>query len=726
MVRTLLIFCFFTSGLILAQDENLSVIKGWLKYSDRENALYRHITDQGLDYLNKRAAGVDRLATKEGWLKRQVLVHKVLMDIVGPFPEKTPLNAQVVAVIKKTGFRMEKIIFESQPKFYVTACLYLPEGIVKKRPAIIYCSGHSNEGFRNLPYQHIILNLVKKGFIVFAFDPVGQGERLQYYEPEFGESRIGFPTLEHSYPGAQCFLIGSSQARHMIWDGIRAVDYLLTREEVDGKRLGITGRSGGGTQSAYIAAFDDRILATAPECYITSFKRLIESIGPQDAEQNFYHGWAKGIDHADLLEVRAPKPALLITTTRDFFSIQGARETTKEIKTAYRAFGKEEYIMQVEDDAEHAPTKKNLEATYAFFQKHLNLPGKNEDEEVAYLTSEELRVTTTGQVSTSLGGETVFSLNLIEAQKSLEKLEHARQNLNLHLSNIKTNAAKMSGYLEPVKNNPAVFTGRYQRNGYSIEKYFLPGEGDYVIPFLLFVPDKKGIHPVVVYLNPKGKSAEANTGQEIEWFVNKGCIVLAPDLPGYGEMGPGIFTGDAYNFKPGKAYYNIWFASIQIARSLTGIHAGDLVRLINYSKSLEKADPSRIFAIAKGELCPVLLHAANFDPTISKIGLVEPLVSYRTILVNQYYQPVFIPPSVAGALEFYDLPDLCASLAPRPLLMVNVLNHIGKPAQKELLSKEYNFVRGYYKSLGAEKKFRIYMQEPYNVMDDIFTEWLSN
>jgi hypothetical protein len=127
----------------------------------------------------------------------------------------------------------------------------------------------------------------------------------------------------------------------MAWDGIRAVDYLLTRPEVDPDRIGITGRSGGGTQSAYIAALDDRIIAAAPENFITSFTRLFQSIGPQDAEQNLFGVIKRGIDHADLISVRAPKPLLMITTTRDFFSIQGSRETAKEVTAIYKAYGKE-------------------------------------------------------------------------------------------------------------------------------------------------------------------------------------------------------------------------------------------------------------------------------------------------------------------------------------------------------------------------------------------------
>src|SRR5690554_4965036 len=188
---------------------------------------------------------------------------------------------------------IEKLYFESRPGYYVTAIFCYPENRTEPLPAILFCSGHAAEGFRSTTYQTMIFNYAKKGFAVLAFDPIGQGERIRYLD-ESGKPRLG-STIEHSYPGSQSFLAGISPANFFIWDGIRAVDYLMTREEVDPQRIGITGRSGGGTQTAYIAAMDERIHAAAPECYITTFDKLLKSKGPQDAEQKLKHGIAKGI-----------------------------------------------------------------------------------------------------------------------------------------------------------------------------------------------------------------------------------------------------------------------------------------------------------------------------------------------------------------------------------------------------------------------------------------------
>lgn len=711
----LMIICLLFSGIqaAMAQEDSLLVIssenrnKRWIRYSDSANALYHHISGQAFTHLEKRSGEVAKIRTIEQWRDRQAEVRKTFADIIGPFPEKAPLNVKITGVLHKDGYRVEKTIYESRPGYYVTSALFVPDGLKGKAPAILFCIGHSAAAFRRPLYQHVALNLVKKGFVVLAIDPIGQGERLQYYDPEEGASLIGGSTLEHSYPAAQCFISGKSIAENFIWDGIRGIDYLLSREEVDPDRIGCHGLSGGGTQSSYIAAFDDRVKAVAPAGFITSLQRLLESIGPQDGEQNMYQDIFRGIDHADLLAVRAPKPALMVTTTGDFFSIQGSRETFEELKRVYAAYGKEDNIGMVEDDYGHGYTRKNREAIYAFFQKHLNLPGNPIDEEVEYLTPEELTITDTGQISTSLGGETAFSINASESLELIENLEDSRRNLAEHLPVVKNAAQRLSGYQKPGNDCEALFTGRLHRDGYTIEKYFMQGEGDYVIPFVMMFPESKGPHPAVLYLHPDGKSADADPGGRMEWLVRKGYAVLAPDLIGTGEMGPGIYQGDAYNFKVGKANYNLWFAALRIGRSIAGIRAGDTVRLINFLKSRENVDSGKISAVALGSMCPVLLHAAVFEQTLGRITLIEPLVSYRSLVMNRYYRPDFMINAVAGALTAYDLPDLAACLAPRELVMVNITDQNGDQAPSGVVEEDMDIVRSAFSRAGKQNNFRI-------------------
>lgn len=720
LILLLLIFPFIEGK---AQDQKeLNVIKGnWFQFTDAQNSLYHYLANQSYELLSKRKELVSKNQSLSDWQNRQAIIRETLNEIVGPFPNKTPLNVKVSKVINKDGYKVEQTIFESQPGFYVTSSLFIPSGLKKgsKAPAIIYCSGHSEDGYRNPVYQHVILNLVKKGFIVFAFDPVGQGERFEYIDPETGKSKVGDPSREHSYPGAQAFIIGNSQARHMIWDGIRAVDYLVSRKEVDPNRIGITGRSGGGTQSSYIAAFDDRIQAVAPENYITNFTRLFESVGPQDAEQNFPSAILKGIDHPDLLTIRAPKPTLMITTTNDYFSIQGARETAEEVAKVYRAYGKEAQFSMVEDDAPHASTKKNREAMYAFFQKELANPGNSNDEETVPLAASEIQVTATGQVSSSLGGETIYSLNRKEAEKLGKELQFARKNTNSHFSNAVASAKKLSGYQEPAEVDQPVFTGRIQRDGYTVEKYFIRGEGNYVIPYLLFKPTQSN-KKVLLYLNPTGKNEDAMVGGEIEWFAKQGFTVLAPDLIGMGEMGPGEFEGDAYF---GNTSYNTWFASILVGRSILGIQVGDVIKLVHLINKQENT--KEFYGLAKKQTAPILLHAAAIDPLFKRVALIEPYSSYRSIVMNSFYEPSFIHSTVAGSLKEYDLPDLSSSLAPNKLLMIGTTDGLGQTGNLDDINKDLSIVKEVYQKQNAKDKLNILPFESIQKSRGSLLEWLK-
>ncbi|MDO9340328.1 MAG: acetylxylan esterase [Bacteroidales bacterium] len=721
IIFTLSLAIFLTNDRVKGQNEIDVIRNNWLEYSDASNSLYHYLTGQAYVLLEQRARKIAELHSLDSWQQRQKYIRETIMDIVGPFPEKTPLNAKTLRIIDKDSYRIEHIVYESQPGFYVTSSMYIPARLKRssKLPAVIYCSGHSIEGYRSAVYQHVILNLVNKGFIVFAFDPVGQGERLEYYDKKAGKSLIGGPTKEHSYPGAQAFITGSSQARYMIWDGIRAVDYLLTRREADPAKIGITGRSGGGTQSAYIAAIDDRIYAAAPENYITSYTRLLQTIGPQDAEQNMFNLIQRGLDHPDFLIIRAPKPTLMITTTNDMFSIQGAIETEKDVSGIYKAYGKEENFSRVEDDAAHASTVKNREAMYAFFQKHLNNPGNPCDEETQPLAIEELQVTKTGQVSTSMSGETVFSLNRRVAENLTNQLNTSRDDPDVYLPEVISSAKKLSGYQEPAEISDPVFAGRIQRDNYVIEKYFIKGAGDYIIPYLLFKPEKPD-NRAMIYLHPSGKSAEALKGDEIEWFVGNGFTVLAPDLVGTGEMGPGILRGDAY-FE--GASHNLWYASMLIGRSITGIQAGDVVRLTRLLKKYNEA--TEIFGFARKEMAPVLLHAAAFTSELTSIVLFEPYSSYLSIVMNRYYNPVFINSTVPAALTAYDLPDLAASLAPRKLFMADVTDGFDNTTDTLNINKDIAIVKAAYQYRQANGQLNIVTGESIEKIYVLLKEWLN-
>ena len=426
----------------------------------------------------------------------------------------------------------------------------------------------------------------------------------------------------------------------------------------------MTGRSGGGTQTAYAAAVDDRILAAAPECFITSMEYVLKTIGPQDAEQNLSRMLVAGLDHADLLTVRAPKPTLMLTTTRDFFSIQGARETFSEVKMAYEELSAKAAIGMVEDDEGHASTKKNREAMYAFFQKNLDLPGDPTDLEVETFQEEALWVTKTGQVASSLQGETLFSLNKTQVEALATKLQRQRKQAS-HLAEIRNKIQTQSGIVLPEDSGKLLFSGRYVMEEYVLEKYLLAGTGDYMLPGALYIPTDNKKDQLVLFLAGNGLPERPDT--LLHALLQEGYDVLRIELPGTGSLGPGYLKGDAYI---DGVSLNQWFAGILVGESVVGLRASDILQWVAAMKHHE-GGYQQISAVSIGPLGSELLHAAVASEAINQVFLWQPMLSYTAVASNKAYSTSWIYSTVAGALATYDLPDLMAALAPRKLWILN-------------------------------------------------------
>lgn len=700
--RVFITYLLLWSTVTLQAQDDVALFDFWTYESDVENSLYKTLASIALEQLEPRNEEIHQLKTKENWIERQKVVKSKLLNIIGPFPEKTPLNIQVTGIIQREDYRVEKLIYESQPGFYVTSALFIPNNITGKAPAILNPIGHSPNSFRRDVYQHKIINLVKKGFVVLAYDPIGQGERLQYYNEDLGKSK--FPTNhEHSYPGAQCYIAGYSSSKHFIWDGIRSIDVLLSRPEVDPTRLGMNGISGGGNMTAFIGAIDDRILATAPECWITNFNYLLKSEAPQDSEQNLVKLIYNGLDHPDFIEVRAPKPTLIMATTRDFFSIQGTRESFLEARKAYEALGAKENLQITEDDDRHTSTIKNREAMYAFFQKHLNNPGDNKDYEVELFSEEELFSTKTGQLATSLKGETMYSLNKKVVEEQMIALRESRTNTNKHLLETRSSAIELSGFSFPEKFGKSIFSGRIVNDAYQLEKYLIQGSGNYKLPLALFIPENETKEEIILLLHEKGKNFAANNDNLAKRLVSSGYTVLLADLPDIGEMGPGYLKGDTYIQ---GVSYNKWFAGILTGKSIVGLRAEDIVR-INHFIKVDLPRYQSTTAISVGVLGSELLHAATFDQNIHKVCLIQPFLSYSDIALTRDYQPSYIHSVVPGAITKYDLPDLIASISPKKILIINSLEANGLYANEQKIREIMSFPIDIYNNKNTTNNFTI-------------------
>jgi hypothetical protein len=329
-------------------------------------------------------------------------LRKSVLEMIGGLPTvKTDLHATITGTVSAAGFHIEKLIYQSLPGFYVTALVYVPENGEKVHPAVLVPAGHSPDGKNH--YQALSQRLALRGYLVISWDPVGQGERSQFWDAAKKKSRYNLVCGEHAVMGNLAYLAGASLARWEIWDGMRAVDYLLTRPDVDSGRISITGTSGGGFQTALLGALDERIKVMIPSCYITALPMRVENRifadYDSDPEQDLFGLISDGVDNAGMLLMMYPRAVMVATAALDFFPVEGAHKSYSEVGAFYKRFGHADRIEFVESYNRHEYSLKNQEAALNFLDRFNNMPVRHGLPRVTEFSDADLQVTKSGQVS---------------------------------------------------------------------------------------------------------------------------------------------------------------------------------------------------------------------------------------------------------------------------------------------------------------------------------------
>ena len=623
----------------------------------------RYLTEIAKKLWEARSNQVAQIHTAAAVKERQAYIRRTLIEEVGGFPEKTPLHPRITGTLDRDGYKVEKLIFESQPNYFVTANVFVPKTVPPPYPAVLGTAGHSLDGKANELYQRVWISLAKRGILVLAYDPPGQGERLEYLDPATGKSKLpGGGTGEHSMAAAQCLLTGTNVARWFIWDGIRAFDYLESRPDVDAKRIGVAGNSGGGTQSSYLAAFEPRLAAAAPSCYLTSWEKLWSGPGPQDGEQVFTNFLKDGLDFPDFLIPFAPKPIQMATAIRDYFPIEGARATYAEAKRLFGILGAADNMGYFEFDDTHGWSQPRREATYRWFAKALqNRTDNGKETEFAVDTPKDLQCSETGQVATTFpNAQTVQSINAALAEKLYAKRPGAGGKDIPRLVRARLGIAASRAAPLPAFNRSPV-----ERQGYSIARTAIRPEAGITIPTLAFVPTGGPARkPAVLYVNAAGKDVDAREGGPIESIVRAGNIVLAIDPRGWGETAnpPGPRGDDSGSSKTAMR-------AILVGKSMAGMQTTDVLGAFDWLAARTDVDPKRISIIGKGNGGVLALYAAALEPRIAKIACEKSPASYMDMVRARVHAGI-IGMVVPGVLRDFDLPDVEASLRPRTVWRV--------------------------------------------------------
>jgi len=662
--------------LFALQSDDLTVFK---PEDQPRKMIYAHLQAECGKQFDARRKAVAALKTPEDVKKRQETLRAKFIDALGGFPEKTPLNPRVVGTVKGEGFTVEKVIYESRPDHHVTANFYRPEG-KGPFPGVLMPCGHSENGKAAEAYQRVCILLAKNGLAVLTYDPIGQGERRQVLDAD-GKPAIKSMTTEHTMAGIGALLVGWSCASYRIWDGIRSIDYLASRPEVDPARLGCTGNSGGGTLTSYLMALDDRILAAAPSCYVTTLERLFATIGPQDAEQNITGQVAFGMEQTDYVTMRGPKPTLICTGTQDFFDIQGSWTTFREAKQIYGILGHAERVDLIEYNDKHGFSKPRREAATRWMRRWLlGLDDAIVEGDFPIFKDAELQCTKSGQVIADLKGRSVFDLALERSKTLIAKNLPPKESLQVVREKI--------GVMMPV---PAAevspLSGSVKRGSYEVGRGILTTEPGVRLPYLLMSPGPSQSFKVLA-VSGASKAVGAAAGGPLEKWVKEGHAVVAFDLRGYGETAPEGKDTVGADWKEA-------FLGFHLNRPLLGQRVRDIL-------AANEAMGGSCHLTASGAAVPAALHAAALDSRIPAVTLDGGILSWTSVLKSPVTQNQ-LANVVPGALERYDLLTLAASLAPRPLTIKGAVHADGKPMTQEELEALGAPVRKAYQDAGAEQ-----------------------
>ncbi len=493
----------------------------------------------------KRQESWRSIRTEQDLLRVQSELRRKLLTMLGGLPSRrTPLHPRITGRIPMDGFHIEKLIFESLPGVYVTALLYVPENQNddqnKKHPAILVPAGHAPNG--KTYYQALCQRLAQRGYVVISWDPVGQGERSQFWDAKAGKSRYNRICAEHAVLGNLAYLAGTNLARWEIWDGLRAFDYLLTRPEVDPDRINITGSSGGGFQAMHIAALEPRIKVAAISCYLTAlpmrvYNRIFKD-PDSDPEQDLYGMISKGVDHAGLLLLMYPRPVFVAAAVLDFFPIEGTHKTFQEVEKFYSRFGHADRIGMTEGYHAHQYSDENQEAAFEFLDHFNQLPERHALAPVKELDEKTLQCTRTGQIM--LDFEDARSLmDLIRDYYSEHKTQKAQSVRQLYYGSGYGGIAawKISKYngAAPAESQIAwESAGSSQFDDVAIDRYVLRHSRNLVMPILHIHRTVNQSRRWLLWFSKDGK-AGTNDWPEILKYLDTGFDVVTFDFRGLGE-----------------------------------------------------------------------------------------------------------------------------------------------------------------------------------------------
>ena len=656
---------------------------------------YYDVSYQMVDNLRRRAEAHFRRQEAEkaeltsivAFEEHRKRVRDHFMRAIGGLPEeRTPLNVECTGALDRGAFTIEKLIYESQPEFYVTAALYVPKGITSPQPAVIFVHGHSDLGKSYPTYQAVCVDLAANGFIVLAVDPPGQGERFQYFDPENGERIIGGCTTEHTYAGLQFTLGGASIGRHFIWDVVRGIDYLETRSEVDPTRIGLTGNSGGGTQACLLMMSEPRFAASVPCTFMMTLESYMKTGQAQDSEQIVPGCFANGPDHDDYITAMAPKPVLVGAAAYDYFPIEGAMEAVDRAKRIYALYDAEDNVDIAVAPTRHSYSPSLREACVNWYKQHFR--GESPDfttGEPETLPDEALWATPNGQVLDLYpNSKTVFDLN----RERLEISHVSQSAINHDTDQIRETIRKVLGI--PAQRNRTIHPRIVAENvvdGYRTEEIFFFSESNIVVTGTFIHPlEGTTVERTDLILFENGTNDNPDKREWLESRLAAGRQLFVFDPRGIGGVQVRAFNRGG---QPHDGEFKLASDAMMLGISTMGLRVFDVLCGYNYLRTRSDVDQIGLYGIGSGAF--YAYFAGALEDGFVSLEFEDLLYSYRNVTDTRYYDQERYNLKVMAwnLLQNFDLVDLTPCFGERPSRWISPRNAKGEALTDETFDREF-------------------------------------
>lgn len=568
--------------------------------------------------------------------------------LTGNLPERNTIKSRIVGTIKGKDFHVEKIVFLSAPGRYVTAHLYLPDNVKGKMPACIEMCGHGLRGKGN--GSVIAERMAVNGIAVMVVDPISQGERQQTIDSKGCNLTRGV-TTEHTLVDVPYLLIGSNLAAQEFYDNSRAIDYLISRKDIDSNKIGCYGFSGGGTQAAYLIGLDDRIQAGCVGLFFSSRERTLEYQGPSDGCQWMPYEGREYIEIADMAIMNAPKPFLVLDGLYDYVDHWGALRGVDEVKKCYSVLGYPDRVDQYYCEDGHATPLDTQEKMVTWFKLWLqndSCPLKP----VESCNWDNMLCTIKGQVNTEYADA---KSTMKTCADEMDALDNSRKLfLRQDMPVIKRKMKELLG-IDSFSEKIEIVQTRYKEMRDVCEyRYQINCKGEFPVPVVVRIPaDVTASSPVVIHLSDSGKDSWLEEYDRKDMSSN-GDIIVAADLRGFGE------TRDLFEYNLSK-YWNQQYRTAVVAlhtgKPLMGQRVKDIHTLLNFCSQQKELSGRNIEIVSDGINAVAVMHATILDERINSTILTNTLKSWRSYIENPIQRDM-LPNTLVGVLKYYDIPDL--------------------------------------------------------------------